>query len=129
MHKKAEKAKNHFKCNARKCRKTEIKWNAREKKRQTCFNFHSRMVACVLCPHIATEISSQNRDMACCAWGLKASSFLPLPTLAPLEVLASPGSRSCPFHAWNISSAWLYMWIKLCNAQQAMMINCCLDCE
>ena len=51
MHEKAEKAKNHFQCNARKCRKTEIKWNAREKKKQTCFNFHPRMVACVLCPH------------------------------------------------------------------------------
>ena len=120
--------KNHLKCNARKGKKTKIKWNAREKKKQTCFNRTQERFP-VYSARTVAVMSSQNWDMARCAWGLKASSF-PLPlTLAPPEVLASPGSMFCPFHAWNISSEWLYMRMKLCNAQHAMMISCCLDCE
>ena len=60
---------------------------------------------------------------------IKSFFIAPIASCASLIVLTLLLCTSDLSHTWNISSSRLYMRIKLCSAQQAVIISCCLDYE
>ena len=79
------------------------------------------MVVCVICPHSSSyRITILQHRLLCPS----IKSFFSAPTMVVLLWRTND-----PFHTWNISSARLYMRIKLCSAQQAVTISHCLERE
>ena len=71
-------------------------------------------IACVIFLH-SSSYHPRYSDIARCARAIKTSSVPSLPIRVAPAMVVSLLCTNDPSHTWNISSARLYMWIKLCS--------------